>query len=128
MTNTWTLARVVQNPIDAIVEIERIQTELSEAKDELKSRRENFEIMSKRLIEKENELAAEKEKHRWIPVTERLPEDITDVLVVFDNGEVEIGYHKKNPLAWRVQGEYWRGEFYSAITHWKSLPEAPASE
>ena len=36
----------------------------------------------------------EPKKSEWIPVTERLPEADTDVLLCFDNGVITIGYYR----------------------------------
>ena len=73
-------------------------------------------------------------KPRWIPVTERLPEDCTPVQVCY------IGYYSKkiasDMLACRYNRVwcYWDGEpcsYYPCkveITHWMPLPEPPKEE
>ena len=70
-------------------------------------------------------------KPRWIPVTERPPEDCTPVQVCYS------GYYSKeigsDMLACRYEGTwcYWDGEPCSydpcrvEITHWMPLPEPP---
>jgi len=59
-------------------------------------------------------LGAEQEKHRWIPVSERLPEEMERVLVTGQYGEVHTAYrdaegwhlaingllYASHPLAW----------------------------
>ena len=65
-------------------------------------------------------------KPRWIPVTERLPEDGSDILAVQSCcGEVRI-----------IPANYDRGVWYDCIfnriaehiTHWMPLPEPPEEE
>ena len=64
---------------------------------------------------------------KWIPVTERLPEEWTDVLVWSKCGfcvvAVSLGSHGK----WR---ESWTNMMIddNTITHWMPLPEAPKEE
>jgi hypothetical protein len=69
------------------------------------------------------------EAERWIPVSERLPENANDVLVLVDRGHYSI--------ASLVNGEDGRpawdsGNWHCAIpaahgsvTHWRPLPAAP---
>lgn len=72
-------------------------------------------------------------KPRWIPVTERLPEPETTVLVVY------IGCNTKKPhadMTAMCYGDYWcwadgdiPGERCRVpITHWMPLPEPPKEE
>lgn len=77
-----------------------------------------------------NELANnEANKPRWIPVTERLPEEQQSVLVHRDDGGIFIfGYFTTSPT-----DECWIDDHlnvYSAycITHWMPLPEPPKEE
>ena len=66
---------------------------------------------------------------RWIPVTERLPEIHTDVLVVDKAHDMAVGSLEK---LW--DGEVWVCPFsavddeHCRITHWMPLPQAPESE
>ena len=66
------------------------------------------------------------QKPRWIPVTERLPEDGSDILAVQSYcGEVRI-----------IPANYDRGVWYDCvfnrvaehITHWMPLPQPPKEE
>ena len=65
-------------------------------------------------------------KKRWIPVTERLPEE-NEVVLVADNAN-DIGIGSLQPLwhgvVWVVPFEDVDNEF-CPITHWMPLPEPP---
>lgn len=58
----------------------------------------------------------------WIPVTERLPDDDTTVMVAIEGGSepVWLGF---------LDGEVWTGvdagPFEGTVTHWQPIPEAP---
>lgn len=64
---------------------------------------------------------------RWIPVTERLPEDRSDVLVVaywHERWGVYMGWCAPERAAWSVHiGIGDRSDI--AVTHWMPLPEPP---
>ena len=73
----------------------------------------------------------EESKPRWIPVTERLPEEHVFVLIRQDDDRIMI--------AERVDGDWWYRYFaydvnrwdeneQGAITHWMPLPEPPEEE
>lgn len=69
-----------------------------------------------------------REKPRWIPVAERLPERDVQVL----------GWYKDNPFSqYRPEVVAWNGNgwvfvyahrYVTNVTHWMSLPEAPEEE
>lgn len=71
------------------------------------------------------ENAALREKQRWIPVTERLPERDIQVL----------GWYKDNPFSqYRPEVVAWNGNgwvfvyahrYVTNVTHWMPLPKAP---
>lgn len=69
---------------------------------------------------------------RWIPVSERLPEEYGNYLVFTSDKDIDIGaYHSNTPDAWSLcdaNGFYWARQKGIKITHWKSLPKAPESE
>ena len=54
---------------------------------------------------------------KWIPVSERLPEDDSHVLVARKNGDVDTDMHIYT--WWKV------GPVERNITHWMPLPEPP---
>ncbi len=61
---------------------------------------------------------------RWIPVTERLPEDDTVILGLF------MEYSRPQICAFRRYGKGWIEEndgdtYHSGITHWMPLPQPP---
>ena len=57
--------------------------------------------------------------YRWIPVTERLPEDEVQVLACTKHGKPFPAHCKYGK--WRVSGSV-------TITHWMPLPEPPKGE
>ena len=63
-------------------------------------------------------IAELEEKQRWIPVSERLPEEFTPVLTI---GKDEL------PITAVVDRGHWYSSFeYSLnVTHWMTLPEPP---
>jgi len=56
---------------------------------------------------------------RWIPVTERLPEDEEHVIVLEKDG--------KRDLAWHNSLDYWQNWYriIREVTHWMPLPALP---
>ena len=74
------------------------------------------------------ENAALREKQRWIPVAERMPERDVQVL----------GWYKDNPFSqYRPGVVAWNGNgwvfvyahrYVTNVTHWMPLPEAPEEE
>jgi hypothetical protein len=67
----------------------------------------------------------------WVPVTERLPEDLEDVLVVRVHGK--IGDGPVVDMGWWYDGHWWMvGEDFplsdaAEVTHWMPLPALPES-
>ena len=60
----------------------------------------------------------ERDAHRWIPVTERLPEENGHYLV----HAVGNGYYSTYIALWNGR---FRANFEMPITHWMPLPEPP---
>lgn len=64
------------------------------------------------------------EQTKWIPVTERLPEDSGMYIVTANDGHAHrvtfVIWQKRNKI-WNLTGarSYWR------VTHWMPLPEPP---
>ena len=67
------------------------------------------------------------EKHRWIPVTERLPENRADVLVVVfwhETWQVKMAWYAPERKQWYVSvGLGQRSDVQ--VSHWMPLPEPP---
>lgn len=85
------------------------------------SRRQEVE-----LVELTGELAS---KPRWIPVTERLPEHLTSVIVHRKDGGIFIWeYFDTSPTddCW-IDDSMNVYSFYD-VTHWMSLPQPPKEE
>lgn len=62
---------------------------------------------------------------RWIPVSERLPEDNVRVLI-FDGNGVAEAKHALSVKQWKTpDGYYYHGLGYDWITHWMPFPEPP---
>ena len=75
-----------------------------------------------RIEELEDELAEAQSKIlRWIPVSERLPEEDVDVLVMTTHGMHVAGLDEYG--AWNAShGDSWQ---FPEPTHWMPLPEPP---
>lgn len=76
------------------------------------------------------EIAVAQERTRWIPVTERLPEDRSNVLVVAywcERLGVYMGWCAPERAEWSVHvGIGDRNDV--AVTYWMPLPEGPEVE
>ncbi len=75
------------------------------------------------LIERIAELEAQLEQHRWIPVTERLPENVATVFIFTGEGRGGVGFYGEDET-----GYIWERLDHAInlkITHWKPiyLPE-----
>lgn len=88
----------------------------------------------------ESKIAELEAELRWIPVTERLPEDGVEKFVLVD-GCANVGTHYAKGLrylderdefeeepTWEVglDCEIYARRAYDAVTHWMSIPELPS--
>lgn len=89
-----------------------------------------IEKLTDRCARYAEEIAVAQERTRWIPVTERLPEDRSDVLVVaywHERWGVYMGWCAPERAEWSVHiGIGDRNDV--AVTYWRPLPEGPEVE
>jgi len=80
------------------------------------------QVLMRRVRELESENARLKDAQRWIPVSERLPENISNVLILSRGEQLIASYHSKYSL--------WYVPFVDkpVVTHWMPLPELPEVE
>lgn len=105
--------------------IERLTAENADLRKEIEWKDMVIALAQRKQTEAEAERAALREKQRWIPVTERLPERDVQVL----------GWYKDNPFSqYRHEVVAWNGNgwvfvyahrYVTNVTHWMPLPDAP---
>ena len=121
--------RCQENLLDKAAEaIERLTAENAELRKEIEWKDMVIALAQRKQTEAEAERDALREKQRWIPVTERLPERDVQVL----------GWYKDNPFSqYRPEVVAWNGNgwvfvyahrYVTNVTHWMPLPEAPEVE
>lgn len=87
-----------------------------------------IERLTDRCARYAEEIAVAQERTRWIPVTERLPEDSMQKVLVFVphiHGDIVDGGRYLGADGWVLEGWYLT-QF--AVTHWMPLPEPPEVE
>lgn len=62
------------------------------------------------------------EPQQWIPVTERLPKEDTDVLITEEDGCVDIARYDFNMWSEDPIVEWWNGEYRVYPVAWMPLP------
>ena len=78
--------------------------------------------------------AGKRDAMKWIPVTERLPEDEEVVLILCKNGAMFVGYCGKQycdrERRWRVKTALNSTKLLNLgrVTHWAELPTPPKGE
>jgi hypothetical protein len=96
---------------------------INEAMQEYADELESIEVnkLKSELSSLKAELDKEREKHRWIPVTELLPNKDEYVLVY----STQMGIHEDKFTGLRINGqpEFYgnREEYDMGVTHWQSL-------
>ena len=105
--------------------IERLTAENADLRKEIEWKDMVIALAQKEQAKAEAERAALREKQRWIPVTERMPERDVQVL----------GWYKDNPFSqYRPEVVAWNGNgwvfvyahrYVTNVTHWMPLPKAP---
>ena len=87
-----------------------------------------IEKLTDRCARYAEEIAVAQERTRWIPVTERLPEDPVQKVLIFvphPHGDiVDVGRYL-GADGWVLEGWYLT---QSSVTHWMPLPEGPEEE
>lgn len=111
--------------LDAADLLERLTAENADLRKEIEWKDMVIALAQKEQAEAEAERDALREKQRWIPVTERLPERDVQVL----------GWYKDNPFSqYRPEVVAWNGNgwvfvyahrYVTKVTHWMPLPKAP---
>lgn len=73
-------------------------------------------------------IAALEAERRWIPVSERLPEEGIKVNILYDTpcveDEPEVAVYMGDDL-WAIAPEEYLDRVYCKVTHWMPLPPAP---
>lgn len=87
-----------------------------------------IERLTARCARYAEEIAVAQERTRWIPVTERLPEDPVQKVLIFvphpHGNIVDVGRYL-GADGWVLEGWYLT---QSSVTHWMPLPEGPEEE
>ena len=118
--------RCQENLLDKAADlIERLTAENADLRKEIEWKDMVIALAQRKQVEAEEERDALREKQRWIPVTERLPERDVQVL----------GWYKDNPFSqYRPEVVAWNGNgwvfvyahrYVTNVTHWMPLPKAP---
>ena len=118
--------RCQENLLDKAADlIERLTAESADLRKEIEWKGMVIALAQKEQAKAEAERDALREKQRWIPVTERLPERDVQVL----------GWYKDNPFSqYRPEVVAWNGNgwvfvyahrYVTNVTHWMPLPKAP---
>ena len=118
--------RCQENLLDKAADlIERLTAENADLRKEIEWKDMVVALAQKEQAGAEAERDALREKQRWIPVTERLPERDVQVL----------GWYKDNPFSqYRPEVVAWNGNgwvfvyahrYVANVTHWMPLPKAP---
>ena len=124
-TDTWTSCDIDKVCLDAADLLERLTAENADLRKEIEWKDMVIALAQRKQAEAEAERDALREKQRWIPVTERLPERDVQVL----------GWYKDNPFSqYRHEVVAWNGNgwvfvyahrYVTNVTHWMPLPGAP---
>ena len=118
--------RCQENLLDKAADlIERLTAENADLRKGIEWKDMVIALAQKEQAKAEAERDALREKKRWIPVTERLPERDVQVL----------GWYKDNPFSqYRPEVVAWNGNgwvfvyahrYVTNVTHWMPLPKAP---
>ena len=86
-------------------------------------------VMAKGVLDLKARIAELEEAQRWIPVSERLPENRATVLAAFENREILTATYYKHHEGFGGVENYWHIEGWHSgnVTHWMPLPPNPES-
>ena len=59
---------------------------------------------------------------KWIPVSERLPDENDNTVLVYAAGYMELGWFDEDDSVWKSDEYAWDAD---EVTHWLPLPEPP---
>lgn len=131
--NSHQSIRLVRDLLDRIAEL-RVEIE---RKDQVLAVMENDVINAEMNLQRlTDELERLREAQRWIPVTERLPEEREPVQVAYV-GYTDNKLYSDGVAMWSKELNAWKGgwvwtlelsEVTVKITHWRPLPEPPQEE
>lgn len=82
---------------------------------------EQIEKLTDRCARYAEEIAVLQEREKWVPVTERLPDQRMDILVSYRDGHILMGTAMCDD--W-IEEDLEDGK----ITHWMPLPDVPEAE
>ena len=119
----------LMNASQAADAIEELDTLLDGVRADNDALCETIEMLKKQVFDMSTLIGDYSENTRWIPVTERLPEDLQTVLVVRKDGGIYCWMYS----ACSPTDEVWCDEYANAfsvydVTHWIPLPEPPKEE
>ena len=60
---------------------------------------------------------------QWIPCSEQLPEEDTDVLITDEDGDIDIAHYEYNSWSEDPIVEWWNYEYQTYAVAWMPLPE-----
>ena len=98
---------------------------LHKAADAIEDLQNERDMYSKAMTDEHNKAAKILWEHRWIPVTERLPEKI-GLYLTYDMNVWERPFEKQAMAYW--DGEHFQVSKLSAVTHWMPLPQPPEDD
>lgn len=79
-----------------------------------------IEKLTDRCARYAEEIAVLQEREKWVPVTERLPDQCMDILVCYRDGHILMG----TAIRLWIEEDLEDGK----ITHWMPLPDVPEVE
>ena len=119
----WACASVAELEAEKCVLIDQQR----EAKNILIDKNFHIDSLYEKGYKLQQRIAELEEKQRWIPVSERLPEDGETVFVIIHDGfeRFENG-NEVARLTYLGNGNWWSWESERyVVTHWMPLPESP---